>query len=365
MLNLKFNFLKFIQENISPNILGVDIGTTSIKVVEVGKGELKPKILNYAILENKGAILRTNAVFQASNLKLFESEVIYLLKEIIKRINPKTKKAVASLPLFSSFTTILHFPEMPDNELKQALVYQAKQYVPLPLSEIALDWQKIGEYENEKGFKTQLILLIAVPQETIKKYQDVFRQAGLSLLALEIEPISLLRSLISDDKVPTIIIDIGSHTTSISLVEDLKLKFVSHTDFAGSSLTHAISSALNINPLRAEEIKREHGILSTGANYELTQTMIPFIDIIINEVKRALISYENNFFKKPNFERVILSGGGANLLGLDKYISNQLNIPTVKAEAFLKFEYNPELLPLLPELNPLLAVALGLTLRMQ
>jgi type IV pilus assembly protein PilM len=360
---MNFDFLNFIKQNIKPVFLGVDIGTTSIKIVEVEQGKLKPKISNYAILESRGSLLRTNAVFQSSNLKLFEREIIELLKEVIKKIKPTTNRAIASIPVFSAFTTVLKFPEMPEKELKQALLFQAKQYVPLPLEEVAFDWQKIGEYEDEKGFKFQAILLIAIPKDLIKRYQKVFKEAGLKLLALEIEPLSLIRSAIAGDKTPTIIVDIGSQITSISLVENAQLKFISQTDFAGASLTHTVASALNINPLRAEEIKRERGILGQGADYELSKVMISTLSFIVNEIKRAEFDYNINFAKSFNAERIILSGGGANLLGINLYFQKQLNKPTFNVEPLLQFEYNEDILPLVKELNPLLAVSLGLALR--
>ena len=85
-----------------------------------------------------------------------------------------TKDVIASLPLFSAFVSVLDFPKMAAEEIEHAIVYQAKQYVPLPLSEVALDWLKVAEFEDEKGFFHQKILLISVPQEQIKKYQAIF-----------------------------------------------------------------------------------------------------------------------------------------------------------------------------------------------
>ncbi|MGC8776156.1 MAG: pilus assembly protein PilM, partial [Minisyncoccia bacterium] len=209
----------------------------------------------------------------------------------------------------------------------------------------------------------EAILLIAVPQDLIKKYQRIFKEAGLSLLALEIEPISLVRSIVFGDKTPTILVDIGSHTTSISLVKDGLLKYVAQTDFAGAALTKSISSSLNINPLRAEEIKKERGILGIGADFELAQTMFPMLDIIINEIKRAEFNLNINLNEAIKFERLILSGGGANLLGIENYFSKILEIPVLKAEPLIHFEYNLEIEPLVKELNPIFTVALGLALR--
>jgi len=358
-----FDPFKFLKQQMSPHYLGVDIGTTSVKIVEVDQGKQLPRILNYALLESQSSLSRANVALQTSSLKLFEEETADLLQSALKKMKPRTKEAVASLPVFSAFTTVLSFPEMSAADLQKTLAYQAKQYIPLPISEVAMDWLKVGSYEDDKGFKFQQVLLISVPQEQIKKYQQIFRKAGLSLGALEIEGLSLVRSLIGNDPTPTMILDIGSRSTSITVADKGELRFSSQSDYAGASLTQAVSSALSINPLRAEEMKRERGISGSGPNYELSTIMLPFLDVIINEVKRAEFSYHSQFPIAGKIERMIVSGGGANLLGIEKYMSGQLERPVVKANPLLRFEYPSVLEPLAPELNPMLSVALGLTLR--
>ncbi|MEK7608834.1 MAG: type IV pilus assembly protein PilM [Patescibacteria group bacterium] len=355
-----FNFLK---QKISPSYLGVDIGTTSIKVVEVMRGDKLPRLVNYGILESQGSLARANTAFQTSTLKLFEEEVEGLLRALIGRMKPKTNLAIASLPIFSAFTTVLSLPDMNPADLEKAVAFQAAQYVPLPLSEVALDWSRVGEYENEKGQKNVQVLLVSVPHEQIKKYQDICKAAGLVLQSLEIEPVSATRILIGSDPTPTYVIDIGSRSTAITITDKGTIKFTSQTDFAGSSLTQALATSLNINPLRAEELKKERGIIGTGPNYELSTIMVPFLDAIISEVKRTDFSYHSQFPIAPKVERAILTGAGSNLLGIQKYFQDQLGVPVVKANPFVKFEYPRELEPLVPELNPVLTVALGLALR--
>lgn len=358
-----FSPFKFLQQKISPFYLGVDIGTTSIKVVEVKPGKNLPQIVNYAVLESSGYLTRANKVLQTSGLKIFEEEVIDLLRLTLDKMKPKATEVLATLPVFSVFMAVLDFPEMSAKELSQAIVFQAQQYIPIPLSEVAIDWLKVGELEDEKGFKKQQVLLIAVPQEQIRKYKKIFGTLGLNLKSLEIESLSLARALVGNDSVPTIIIDIGSRSTNIVFVEKGHLKFNSQTDFAGFSLTQAVSNGLGINPIRAEELKKSRGIVGTGPDYELSTIMIPFLDVIINEVKKAWFNYENQFPRAPKIERAILSGGGANLLGIEKYFEKNLGIPTVKAAPFVKFEYLPEIEPFVPELGPNLAVALGSVLK--
>ena len=136
-------------------------------------------------------------------------DAVTLLKALVKEISPSTKDAVASLPPFDVFMTLVDFPAMEAKDVAKALIFQAKQYVPMPLSEVALDWMKIADYQDEKGFAHQKILLISVPQEQIKKYQRMFTAAGLRLQALEIESLSIAR-IFANDPTSTTIVDIGS-----------------------------------------------------------------------------------------------------------------------------------------------------------
>ncbi len=358
-----FNPFSFLKQKIAPVYLGVDIGTTSIKIVEVEQGKQLPRLSNYCILEDKGSLLRANTAIQTSSLKLFEDEVVELLKGALREMKPKTNEAIASLPTFSAFTTVLTFPEMSKEDLEKSISFGMKQYVPLPISEVAVDWMKVGEYKDEKGFLLQQILLISVPQEHIRKYQRIFKEAGLHLNALEIESLSLVRAVIAGDKTPTFIIDIGSRSTSIVISEGGTIRFSAQSDFGGASLTQAISSGLNINPLRAEELKREKGLEDIGPNHELSTIMMPFIDAIINEVKRAEFNYNGQVPGSKKVERAILSGGGAELAGIEKYFGFQLGVPAVKAAPLMKLEYPSSIEPVVKELNPLFGVSLGLTLR--
>ena len=145
------NPFKSLKQKVFPSYLGVDIGTTSIKVIEVKPGQQIPQIVNYGLLQSSGHLLRANDVLQTSSLKLFAENASELLKMIIGKMKPKTTETTASLPIFSVFTSVFDFPEMSQNELEKSLVFQARQYVPLPISEVYLDWMKVGEREDEKG----------------------------------------------------------------------------------------------------------------------------------------------------------------------------------------------------------------------
>jgi len=362
-LNKIFRPFALLKGAITPSYLGVDIGTTSIKIVEVRQGKKLPQLVNYAIIEDSNYLGRSNAALQTSSLRLFEKDAAELLREAVRQMKPQTNKAIASLPVFSVFIMVRDFPEMGAADLKRAVTFRARQDAPLPLAEVEFEWLPVGEYEDEKGFRHKQVLLIFFEQEQIQKYRRIFKLAGLTLTSLEIESLSIIRSLIGTDPTPTVVVDIGSRSTNIIFVEKGLLKFNAQTDFAGASLTQALSTGLNINPLRAEDLKKEKGISGGGADYELSTIMLPFLDVIINEVKKAQYNYEIQFPSAAKIERVILAGGGACLLGIEKYIGREFGIPVIKGAPLLKFEYPLAIEPFVGELNSLLGVAAGLGLR--
>jgi len=280
------------------------------------------------------------------------------LKMMVKHTKSSSRSAIASLPSFSAFTTLLEMPVMPDGDTSKIMGFQAKQYIPLPISSVTIDWLRVGEKKNENGDKVQQILLVSVPNEIISKYKNIFKAAGLNLLALEIEGLSVARILTSGIKEDTLIVDIGSRSTSIYIAQDGNLKFSGQTDFAGGSLTQTISSGLNIRIRRAEDLKKMRGLTGTGGEYELSTLMMPILDVIINEAERVRNNFEKNYNEK--IASVILSGGGANLLGIEKYFEGQVGLPVKRADPFSKISYPQEMEPIIRELSPHLTVALGL-----
>lgn len=343
------------------SFLGVDIGTTSIKLVEIAKATKKPQLLNYGWLGTSGYLERFNDAIQTSSLRILEKDATKLLKFLISQVKPGTNRVIASLPSFNAFITLLEIPLMPSADTVKAVIFQARQYIPLPVSEVTLDWLKVGEKENEEGVKKQQILLISVPNERINCYRSIFKNAGLKLMALEIESFSLARALVNNDPTPTILVDIGGRSTNIAVVDNGFWKYNGRTDFAGGSLTQAISSSVNIDVWRAEELKKRRGLLGTGGEYELSTLMFPFLDVIIQEVRRVRNIYEKEYQGK--IERIILTGGGANLLGIEDYCREQWGLPTVKGTPFNRVSYPPSLEPMASELGPSLAVAIGLGIK--
>lgn len=339
-------------------MLGVDIGTASIKAVELKKMGDRFALRNYGILETRDYLDHPNQAIQTSSLKISERDSASALKLLVREMKPKTNLAVATLPVFASFTTTLDFPELPPAETEKAIHFQAGQYIPLPISEVSLEWRRVGEYVDKEGKKHQRILLTAAPNDIVKSYERVYKLAGLRLVALEHESFSIARGLrgsLTDST--TLVVDIGAESTSAIVVEKGVIEYVGATDVSGIYLTQALSRSLEISMSRSEELKRRRGLLGTGAESELSTILLPFLDVIIQETRRVKDLYEAQFGKKV--EKIAFVGGGANLQGMDKYFSAQLNLLLAQHSFISGLLHPKELLPAERDLDNRLLVAYG------
>ncbi len=361
---MKINILGFFQDIFNfvkaGSVLGIDIGTTSIKVVEISKKGKQFRLENYSILETKKYLEHSNQAIQTSSLKIVEEETTKLLKIILNEVKPKSRTVLASIPAFSVFITPIDMPLLSLEETTKSVVFQAKQYVPLPVNEVSIDWFKTEEFENPRGGRLQRIFLIGIPNEIIKKYKKIFKAAELRLATLEIESLSLVRALGKLDAV-TMVVDIGAESTNMIVTEKGVLKHSSQTDYGGIHLTKSLSKSLGVSALRAEELKRRRGLLGSGGESELSTLIIPFLDVIIQEARFARGSYERRYSKKV--EKLILVGGGANLLGIEKYFGNEIGLTVTAPLTFANFEYNPEIEPAIRGLTRQLSIAVGLAKR--
>ena len=168
--------------------IGVDIGTTSIKAIELSRSNANPRLTNYGLLETVPVFERPNSVIQANSLRISEKEAGELLKLLVTRTHFSATNAIASIPSFASFTTMIEIPDMSQAETEKAMPFQIKQNIPLPLSEIAVDWVRVGQRDDANGFVKQQVLVIAIPNEIIARFKAAFKIAGLALRALEVGP---------------------------------------------------------------------------------------------------------------------------------------------------------------------------------
>ncbi len=342
-------------------VLGVDVGTVSLKLVELSRKGDVVSLENYGLLSTKEYLRRPNAVVQSSSLKLSARDAAPLLETLLNEVKPKAKRVIASVPAFASFAVPIEMPFMTREETEKSIGFQAQRFIPMPVKEVTFEWEKVGEYENEQGRKFQRILLVAVPNELVKTYRELFHAAGLTLEALEVEHTALARAITTPASRHMMIVDIGAESTSIVVTEGTTVRTVGQADYGAVTLTQAIARNLGVSSWRAEELKRRRGLMVSEGEFELSTSLLPFLDVIIRECERVRASYERTFGHPV--ERFTLVGGGANLLGIERYCAEALKIPHEAARPFAKVRYSEGLEPAMRTLSHELAVAAGLALK--
>lgn len=364
------------------SLLGVDIGTSSIKIVELEMTKDSGfELINYGLVEQ----------IQKEDQGLTRAEVTSVagyIKAIVEKTKFSTKRASAALPTYSVFTSLISLPAMSDEELESAIQWEAKKIIPLPLDEIELDPKILNRRVKGKGVLSLAkeqggseekkddsirVLITGASKDTVNRYSGIFQESGLVLVSLETEMIALSRSLIGNDTSEIMIVEIGANLTDILVVEGA-IPFLGRSiETGGVAMTRAIASSLGISDKRAEQLKRDIGVVAfdqtnTSANTGVGAILKETLEPIVHEIRYTIDLYKNHPVTPTgmgtgSLEKIILTGGAALLPGLVDYFSKELDIRVMLGDPWAGVVYPADLKPVLSALGPKFSVALGLALR--
>lgn len=328
------------------SILGVDIGTSNIKVAQITHG-------NQAVLETYGMV---NVAYQLGGKddNIAIAQMAGVLKSLLQKAGVTARRCVISFPNSAVFSSVIQLPKMSEKEMASAVEFEAKKYVPLSLAEIDLSWTPIGD--NNASPDGQKILLTAVPKQITHNYMKVFALAGLSPEIGEIEALALIRSLIGNASINCVIIDIGSRSTGLNIIENGFLRLSRNLNIGGDTITDKIAQSLNISQFRAEQFKKDFGVSSATF---IPDTIKPVLNLIKNEVKQLLTIYQSQNIR---VEKILLVGGGANLPGIAGFFED-LKVAVELGNPLKAVAYNQNLEPVLKRSALSLPIAIGLALR--
>lgn len=360
------DFLNNLFKKENKSVLGIDIGSSSIKVVQLKKKGDK------AILETYGELslgpYAGVSVGQSTNLgtdKIIEA-VTDLLNE--KEVALTTKVAGIAIPFRSSLLSIITMPEVGQKQLTTMVPIEARKYVPVPISDVTLDWSivpKLAVEDEEKKdpsrVKTIDILLVAIHNNIINQYQEVITKTGIDAKFFEIEVFSSLRAVLPDANKPTMIFDMGASTTKLYII-NRGLVHSSHIINKGSQdITANIARLLNIPVNDAEIIKRNIGMGKTSDGVDLAETAEVVSQYIFTEANRFLFNFQQK--TNHNIKSVILIGGGSALKGFRKIAEENFKVEVISGNPFEKVEAPAFLEEVLSSTGPEFAVAVGSALR--
>ncbi|PIR41269.1 MAG: hypothetical protein COV31_02590 [Candidatus Yanofskybacteria bacterium CG10_big_fil_rev_8_21_14_0_10_46_23] len=341
--------------------VGIDIGTASIKIIELEKKGGRFNLKNYGLFELEG----TQGAIQAKQKirKLGDEDIIWGIQQTMKESGIKAKDVIASIPLYSTFATIITLPYLSKEDIAKAIPFEARKYVPLPLDKVNLDWSivDVGRSVGAQGPPPEVdVFLAAVSKNETSRYQTIMKGAKLNLRALELENMSLIRALVGNDRSPLAIVNIGGRSTSISVIDKGFERLSRNYEFGGFEITKSIANSLNVSYDRAEELKKTMGLKDSGAKV-VNEAMLSLIDMMVFETRKTISSYESE--KKLTVPKILLVGGLSNMPGFADYFRKKIGITVEVGNPFSRVVTPKELGPITQELGTIFAVATGLAMR--
>jgi type IV pilus assembly protein PilM len=347
------------------SVLGVDIGSSAVKVVQIKKKRGK------AVLETYGelALGPYAGIEIGRSTNLPTEKIIEAVKDILREAKTTTVNCGAVLPLSSSLIAFISIPPVADKQIGDVIALEARKYIPVPLNEVMLDYSVIPREEayvtDDEATKTEKqgkdVLVVAIHNEYINQYQSIMAGTGLQPGFYEIEIFSAIRAVIDQGVGTSMIIDFGARAAKLYLVERGMLRSSHIVNKGSQDITLALSKALSVPVSEAENMKRVYGLKGGPEYKELTEIITINLDYIFYEANTVLLNYQKKSSK--NVGKVILTGGGALLKGFTDIAKISFQTEVIYADPFGKLETPAFLAEEFSQAGPEFAVAIGAALR--
>jgi len=352
--------LKFLT--LKQEAFGMDISDFSIKLAKLKRHKQEFDLACFGEQSLPKGLIESGLVKNEQGL----AEIIRWAVKNVKGEKMKTKQVVCCLPEEKSFLRIIQLPKMTPQELAKVVPFEAENYIPIPLKDCYLDFEVIEPLVNHLDHFD--VLLAAIPQPVLDPYLRSLKLAGLRPCAFEPESLAITRALIKNMITvnPIMIIDLGATRTNLIIFSGRAVRFVKSLNFSADQLTRDLAEKLKIPLEKAEKLKLEYGLIgktkillkeTTGDSEldkqvvydrEFLQILIPTLEQFALEVRNFLdfyythASHEHSSPTRYEVKKIILSGGGSIVKGLDEYLSQNLNISVVFGNPWVNILEDPK-----------------------
>ena len=347
--------------NPRPNAIGVEIGTSAIKVVVLKAGS--PPILQHAVTTP------TPIGSMRDGLVVEPQAVATELKNLLAQHRITTRQAVTAVPNQSAVTRNIMVPRMERKELQEAIKWEAERYIPYPIDEVALDFDLLDDPANIPEDGQMEVVIAAAPSEAVARVIEVLQLAGLEPVVIDLKSFAVLRALrgnllgehltkstltgtnYTEAGEVALVLEIGASSSVISLVRGERVLMARNIGVAADDFTTAIQKAFDLDFAAAEEIKVGYATATTPTedeedllNFDLSreqysparvfEVIRPVLGDLITEIRRSL-----EFYRVQSgdvvIDRTFLAGGGAKMRGLAAAISDALGFRVEVASPWL------------------------------
>ncbi|KTC89725.1 ethanolamine utilization protein EutJ [Fluoribacter dumoffii] len=341
------------------SILGIDITSTTVKVLEISGQD------GALVVENYGREVLPSNAMDGNTIKDIET-VSRCIKKVIERLHTPCKQAALAVPDASVISKLIQINEgLNDDEMEELIVAEADKYIPYPIDEINLDFEILGH--SEKNPHMLDVLIVASRAENVNQRVETAVRAGLDAVVIDVESFAverasqqLIKDLPASGKDKTIaIIDIGACYTHLFVLQAMKLVYSREEKFGGKQLIESIAEHYKMT-LEQAALAKENGELPEDYEKEVLE---PFKEDILLQIKRTLQFFYSTS-QDGDVDHILLAGGLAKLPGLVSLVQERLGMSTTIANPFANM--TPGRMVNLDSINndaPALMVACGLALR--
>lgn len=367
-------FLGKFQDILKPretSAVGIDVGSSAIKVVQIKKEGGK------AILETYGSISTSPYVGGEAGqvLTVKEEGLVMALNDLFKEANVSTKNSAVAIPASAALVFLVELPAtVNEKELSNIVYNEARRYIPIPITEVSIDWWVVPRRpmddlndDSARPTKAQIkeektkVLVAAIHNEALDKYKGLVKETKLNADFFEIEMFSSVRSIIGQDLSTTLVVDIGASKTKISIVDRGVIQDFHITNRGSHDITAGLVTGLQVTFQEAEAMKKEYGLKSNPKHPKASEVIRSVVDYIFMEAGNVVLEYQKKYNR--NINKVVLTGGGVLLTGILDVAKTKFSSEVTIGNPFERIQAPAFLEAVLSESGPEFAVAAGLALR--
>ena len=352
-------FSSFASLGAGDGFVALDIGSSSIKMVESSIEKSRYQLLNLGTVPLPSKAIQNNMVID-------QRSVADAIRRVIQEHNVKATRVISAVPGRAAIMKKVQMPRQEETELEANVEFEANSVIPENLENVNLDYQVLNLADG--GSKMD-ILLVAVKKEIVNSYTDVIEQAGLTPAVIDVDYFAMenmYEASYVGEKINGVVglIHIGAHYTSITFLQNGVSTFTGDLPIGGEEFTEGLRRELNLSSEMAENFKLT-GVIEGKKGLDLQVLLRPIAENIVEEIRRTVSLYGAvGSDEGDGLKHIYLSGGSAKVPGLHTLLGEKMGVPVSLAEPFRGFIVNKNIdKSYLANSAPLFAVGAGLSIR--
>ncbi|MBC8431916.1 MAG: type IV pilus assembly protein PilM [Desulfobacterales bacterium] len=339
------------------HLVGLDIGSSAIKAAEV----IETKTEN--VLHNFGMLKIAPGLIEEGTIKDHDA-VSAAIRELFSANNIKNKNVAISIGGYSVIVKKISVQTMTEDELQETIHFEAEQYIPFDISDVNLDFQILGE--NDQNPNQMNVLLVAAKKEMVSDYIHLIELAGLHTVILDIDSFALQNIFefnYATEEESVALIDIGASKTSLNILKGYSSVFMRDVSLGCGQINQQIVSLADCSIEEAEKIKLSEQSAIISAK-DLANIVSSVVSDWTTEIRRA-IDFFYSTYPDDHISKIILSGGGANITEFRQLLSDEISTEVEIINPFDKFSIESSGLDssYLEKIAPQAAICMGLAIR--